>query len=307
MPNPEDSWTPERRLLALIVAGLGVIATAQVVHTGLTQPSRAERVAAEQTPMRLGFAACNDNGGDTGRPFVVAQERRVAPAVLRGDWSEADPIATPDADVRAALAAHYLKIAAAEHASVASFHRVALELVHLGAPPELLLDTHAAASDEVRHARTAYGIAAAFGAEVSGPGPLDVRGALDVDLSPAGIMGRLVDEACVGETVSALELRHAASAVADPLLAAQLREIAEDEERHAALAWRTLRWLLEAHPELRADARARVEAQLHAPPLSRGDALAPWGILSGEALVAVRQRAFTGVILPAVAALGVGR
>ena len=57
-------------------------------------------------------------------------------------------------------------------------------------------------------------------------------------------------------------------------------EIAEDETRHAALAWRTRSWLLDAHPELRAvadealaDATAPspAPARVEAPDLGHGD------------------------------------
>lgn len=248
-------------------------------------------------------------GGDGGgRPFTVADEIRTAPVAHRRDWvGPADiDLAGLDAAMRSKLVRHFLAMAAGEHASVASFHRVALELLHLGAPPQLMLDTHQAASDEIRHAQVAFGLAERFSGQAHGPGPLDVRGALDVDLSPQGVMCRLVDEACVGETISALWLREASQRTADPALTAMLGGIAQDEETHAALGWRTLRWLLGQHPELRSEARQRIEGHYAAAwnAGTAGDELEPWGRLAARTREAVRERAFLQVILPASSALG---
>ena len=49
-------------------------------------------------------------------------------------------------------------------------------------------------------------------------------------------------EGCVGETLAALALRTAASRCEEPAIQRLLDAIAQDEERHAALAWQTVRW-----------------------------------------------------------------
>ena len=53
----------------------------------------------------------------------------------------------------AALASHFLSVGLSEHASIASFSRVVLELMQFGAPAELLDRTLVAAQDEIRHAQ----------------------------------------------------------------------------------------------------------------------------------------------------------
>jgi hypothetical protein len=53
-------------------------------------------------------------------------------------------------DQRARLAAQWATDGAAEHASIASFARVTLQLMALGAPAGLLADTQRGAADEVR-------------------------------------------------------------------------------------------------------------------------------------------------------------
>lgn len=329
----------EQVLLALILAGMGAAAASGAGTAPATDARGPLRLggAPPLGGLMLGVVACgdkDDDSGDTGdggdgggedggggdgggspsgdggvgRPFTVADEIRTAPVAHRRDWTgPADiDLADLDATARATLVRHFLAMAAGEHASVASFHRVALELLHLGAPPQLLLDTHQAASDEIRHAQVAFGLAERFSGQAHGPGPLDVRGALDVDLGPQGVMRRLVDEACVGETIGALWLREASQRTADPALTAMLGGIAQDEETHAALGWRTLRWLLGQHPELRSEARQRIEGHYAAAwkAGAAGDELEPFGRLAARTREAVRERAFLQVILPASGALG---
>lgn len=75
---------------------------------------------------------------------------------------------------RGIAAAHYEREAAFEHASIAAFARASMGLLGLGAPPELLSETPAAAMDEVEHARVAFALAAAFSGEARGPSRLEV-------------------------------------------------------------------------------------------------------------------------------------
>jgi hypothetical protein len=176
-----------------------------------------------------------------------------------------------------------------EHASVASFARATLQLLAAGAPPDLVADTQRAAEDEVRHARLAYGLASAYAGRAVGPGALDVRDAAPA-LGLRAIVRALVDEACIGETIGAAEAAEEARTCREPWLGEQLRELAADEARHAALAWRTLRWALH---ELPLDERRSALADLHA-------ALARWtGKSSG-----LRARVLADVVAPAAAALG---
>ncbi|MBK7402523.1 MAG: hypothetical protein IPJ34_41410 [Myxococcales bacterium] len=63
-------------------------------------------------------------------------------------------------------------------------------------------------------------------------------------------------DGCVGETLGSLQLAAAASACTHPALARVLAEIAEDEARHAELAFRIVAFLLRAHPDLVDELRA---------------------------------------------------
>ena len=131
---------------------------------------------------------------------------------------------------------------------MAAFARFALQLLQLGAPPELVERTTAAMADETRHARLAFGIASAYAGEALGPGPLDIERSLD-ETSLVDVVRLVVREGCVGETVAALEAREAAEHAleSDPGRDC-LRGVADDETRHAELAWRFVAWALEQAP-----------------------------------------------------------
>lgn len=202
-----------------------------------------------------------------GRPLLVDGAARRAAVAARADWSDgalaaalAASSAQLDPSVRERVGRHHAAIAALEHASVASFARASLELLALGAPPDLLHDTHAAAADEIRHARLTYAVARAHGVEV-GPGRLDLGGVLDADVEPARVARAVAHEGCVGETLGAAEARAAADACVDPALRGALGSIADDELAHAALAWRTLAWLIATFGDV---ARAAAEEGLDA-------------------------------------------
>src|SRR5262249_26143628 len=98
-----------------------------------------------------------------------------------------------------------------------------------------------------------------------GPGPLALDGALDGrDL--AMFVRTLVREGCVGETIAAIEARIEHEDESDPAVRAALATIADDEARHAELAWRTVAWLLAEH-----EVRHVIEAELRQAVAGLGD------------------------------------
>lgn len=250
-----------------------------------------------------------------GRPFIVDELPRTAPAHARADWCAEPPAPTTRADccaeppapttaapaLRDALARAWTDAALAEHASIASFARAVLELMSLGAPPELLRATQAALADEVEHAALCFAEARRHAPTALGPGPLAIdRGALDRVGDPVAISLAVFAEGCVGEGVSAAIAGVAAEACSDPATAALLRRIAADETRHAALAWRTLRWLVEQFGELvAAPLRARL-VTLTGPPSPResGPDLAAHGRLSARACAELHRAVLRQVVRP---------
>jgi len=228
---------------------------------------------------------------------------------MRQDW--ADCSNTPDLsslsfEDRQTLAAAWLEIAALEHASIASFARFSLDLLALGAPPELLLLAQRAAADEIEHARIAYGLASHYGDSSFGPAPLDLSGVL-VATDPRVVLAALIEEACVGETLGAAEALSLASIVEDPVLRSLYARIAVDEERHAQLAWRTLQYLLQsADEETKQFAISTFERAIHeasrdiAP---RKKTLRAHGLLSSNEIGAIRRNVLRDIVRPCVAAL----
>ncbi|MDI1450383.1 ferritin-like domain-containing protein [Polyangium sp. 6x1] len=244
-----------------------------------------------------------------GRPLVVEGEARAARPRARADWRAPLVFDTTHlcADAREAIAAHHAAIAAMEHASIASFARFSLQLLALGAPAELLAEAQNAARDEVEHARIEYAIASRIGGRIIGPDKLpEATARLATDV--VSFVESLVEEGCVGETLGAAEGQEVARSVKDEGLGAALAQIAEDEARHAALAWKTLQWALDAFgPEARdAAARAfeRARAMHEKDPPAGPVENEEFGVLGSRTLGALRRSALREVVAPCLRQLG---
>jgi hypothetical protein len=193
-----------------------------------------------------------------GRPFLIEEEARKAVSVISSAWLTAsaeirlaDLQVPNDAALRAELAAHWTEIGLLEHASVAAFARFTLQLLSLGAPADLVNASQRAGLDEVRHAELAFALASRYAGRSIGPGALPLTGALDASGVEA-ILRTTVREGCVGETRAALEASRAAETCDDPVVRSVLETIAVDEARHAELAWKVVRFIVTAHPEMAA-------------------------------------------------------
>lgn len=184
-------------------------------------------------------------GSCCGRPFIVDGAALRAGAVTRADWASGDLLETSDLDptTREALAAAWLDDALFEHASIASFARFTFDLLAFGASPELVAMAQRAAADEVEHATSCFELASGFAGRHVGPGPL----AVDARVGPSTLAAAAVAafrEGCVGETLAALQAEAQIEGAIDARVRAALRKIAEDEARHAELAWRFVRWAI---------------------------------------------------------------
>jgi hypothetical protein len=235
---------------------------------------------------------------------------RTARGVERDDWSTVtgsgggQPHPPEHAD---ALARGWLEDALAEHASVASFARLTLELLALGAPAELVERAQAAALDEIRHARLCFALSARYAGAPVGPSALAIDGALArVDLEELAV--RTVRDGCIGETVAALIVAEQAEGAVDRDLALALRGIAEDEARHAEFSWSLLRWAVEVGgTPVRAAVAQAFERTLAE--LARGESAASepnlraYGRLNAGDMAIVTARAVAEVIAPCVRAL----
>jgi len=233
-----------------------------------------------------------------GRPLLVDGRAQTAPSLSGAGWRAAE-LERLSLEPDDAAAEHWLEVAALEHASVGSFARFTLQLLALGAPSELLARAQQAALDEVRHAELAYSLARALGAGERAPGPL-LHAAAAIGCSLEEVVEALVLEGCVGETLGAIEaLVRAESAL--PEIAVVLRRIADDERRHAELAWSTLAWLRARHgePVAASERRALDVARRELETAPRASVARPeLGVLDARALSTLHAQSFSGAVVP---------
>ena len=149
----------------------------------------------------------------------------------------------PQGRTGTALGRYLAELAQLESASIPAFRHLARELAAHGAPAPLVRAARSAARDEIRHARLVAGLARRHGAEPQQPQPgkLEVRSLERIAIENAV-------EGCVNESFAALlATRQACVATDRPLRQAMVR-IAEDETRHAALAWAIDDWCQQRLP-----------------------------------------------------------
>ncbi len=204
-----------------------------------------------QTAQQCCYHVVEDCPG--GRPFLVDGRARVA--AVSG-------FAAPSAS---ATENPWLRDACMEHASVAAFARLTLQLLAHGAPRELVRDAQLASLDELRHADFFFELASRHEGTELRPAALHVGGALD-DTSLAGLIEANLLEGCIGETLAAEQLRERAERVEDAGTRAALLAIADDETRHAELAFRILAWCRDAAPQLTRATLQRVLEGREPPP-----------------------------------------
>ena len=141
-----------------------------------------------------------------GRPFTVGEEIRRAPIMSRADWKRAavrDELSGLDPELERALAAEWEQDAVFEHASIASFARLTLELLALGAPAELVRESKRRRSTRSPTPSCVSPLPAATGDRRSGPVARRSTGRCPRP-SFRTLAAETVREGCVGETLAAL-------------------------------------------------------------------------------------------------------
>lgn len=251
----------------------------------------------------VGFRVCASASCVIGRPFLVAGEDRRATIAGRCDWIESVDGSVFDGmsrEQRARLGQHYTQIAQMEHAAVAAFARLLLELIGRAAPAELIERVVEAQRDETRHAKLAFGLASQLLGKAIGPGPLELSGA-KLGASLEELAYNTVVEGCVGETIASLEAAEAQERAGNETIRELFVTIAADEARHAQLSWRVVAWLLEFDaPGLRAivvqafdDAKAQSAPDRITMPEDEAH-----GALSNETAAELRRQTWCQVLTP---------
>ncbi|MDP2311244.1 MAG: ferritin-like domain-containing protein [Pseudomonadota bacterium] len=291
----------------------------------LSVDGEAERVESADTgvagdaPVACCYPVTRVDGPDCwkmGRPYRPDGVALTAPPVARDRrWSAHG--ATPHVfgltdDARATLAAAWTHDALLEHASVASFARLVLELLAVGAPADLVREAASAAADEVRHARLCFSLASAYAGAPTAPGRFPFGGAVPARADLARIAADTVREGCVGETLAAVMAAEARDGATDPAVRAALHVIARDEARHAELAWRIVMWALQEGGAAVRGAVADAFAEVGRPGVgaagvgaaaSAAAGLRAHGRLDAPTADTVATNALTEIVLPCAAAM----
>lgn len=171
--------------------------------------------------------------------------------IARSDWpGRLKPsIAGLDEVARLQLAHAWEQEALGEHASIAAFSRLALDLVAAGAPPGLIHSAHRAAIDEIAHTRACFSLASAFAERDIGPGPfLEALGASPGATSRELVLRRLAVESlqdgCLHEGFVAEVAAESLTRSTDSVIGGVLAALAHDERKHAEFGWEVVRWAL---------------------------------------------------------------
>jgi hypothetical protein len=300
----------------------GSCATAKQVEDGVyfSQMCNQPRILAVLCgPTVIGSKCCYevDQSGPiigcyVGRAFLVDEGLVKAELGQGAGWRAggAPSVADLGDATREALAKGWVLDGLFEHASVASFARFSMQMLAAGAPADLVRDAHAAASDEVRHAELCFALASAYAGTALKPERLPMPPALAIESDLAVMVVESVVEGCIGETLAAAQAEESLARATDPAVVAALESTLEDEIRHAELAWRFVRWAIDAGGERVRAAVAHAFASFRAPdpPLQSYAgvdlaAFAAHGRLTATDARAVALRAITEVVQPCACAL----
>lgn len=139
----------------------------------------------------------------------------------------------------------------AEHTSIASFSRVTLQLLQLGAPSSIVNLLLLAAQDEIKHAKICFAIVD----QLSKTPDSNERKSDYPDIFPLPnasiptdiytLTSETLKEGIVGESVAAVRLCIRSRTTSNVDLKNILRDVAQDEAKHAALAWKTLSYIIQ--------------------------------------------------------------
>ena len=199
-----------------------------------------------ETLAKTGGPLCDDipSGATEGRPLIfdgVAQAASICPGKTwsKGPLAESIQLTFKQ---RQLLAVFWLRTAQMEHASVASFHQFALDLMRFGASPDLLIRTNKAIMDEISHAKAAFAITEGFLNQSLSPGDFDMKIQPAKDL--IDFAKKVALEAAINETLAVILATLQREQCTDYAIKKFLTDIIREEAEHAELAWDTLRWLI---------------------------------------------------------------
>ncbi len=190
---------------------------------------------------------------------------------------------------RDAVAAQWRENGSKEHASIAAFAHVTLDLMAVGAPATIIAAAQRAALDEVRHAEACYAVARAIDGREESPAPFPeahVRRTL-AKARPVALAQIAVDalaDGALNEGIASRILARLAKRAGTPELSQLLAQTAADEARHARDSWDVIEWCVAEGGDLVRYALARAKEAMPAhlgsplPPAARSGAWEAWGV-----------------------------
>jgi hypothetical protein len=196
-----------------------------------------------------------------GRGRQLRRFGRVLLPTLRpgGAWSFTRARLEVEGLDRTALAAQWRENARTEHASAAAFARLTLDLMALGAPPDLIASSQRDGLDETRHTQMCLSLATAIDGKEESPAPFpDVRRAGGLPptrtLALATLAVQSLIDGVLHEGVSARILARLGRSAEPAEVRGVVRALASDEGRHAAHGWDVVLWCVRegGEPVLRA-------------------------------------------------------
>lgn len=192
-------------------------------------------------------------------------------------------------EAKAGVAAQWRENAAKEHASIAAFAQLTLDLLAVGAPAHLISSAQQASLDEVGHAEVAYALAKEIDGLSLVPAPFPeahTRRALSRNrpLALAQIAVDALADGALNEGMASRLLVRLSKCSATPELSRLLKDMATDEAKHARDSWDVVEWCLEEGGELvhralsRAAERMPDELGSPLPEAARDGAWSKWGV-----------------------------
>ncbi len=246
-------FTALAALLAVIVAGVRSLIALYGMATGEGRVAYAAPLESIFIVFMAGFglfiAFMSTFAFSRGRQLRKRGKLLLPPVEPGGGWAKLGLNAALPSGVRSAVAARWRENGRTEHASVAAFARLTLDLMALGAPPELIHDANRDARDEIRHAELCFSLAKAIDGQDASPGPFpEPQSARTLSSNRTLALAELaVDsliEGALHEGLSARIIARLAQRCEEPGTRALLQELAVDESRHSAHGWKVVDWCL---------------------------------------------------------------
>ena len=184
------------------------------------------------------------------------------------------------------------KAALGEHASVASFAKLVIQLIAIGAPSHLIKSSLEAAQDELYHAKVCLTVANNL--DSTSPQSFGIMEfglqEMNIPVDTLEILKGAIVEGCLGEGFGTKYAEIAANRAPDKI-GNILKKIADDEKRHENFAWEIVKYLTERDYELTNAARLIFESVIEEIEGSKIiDESAGFGYLSVPELIGIRQK-----------------